>query len=199
MKLFNRIAVGICLLFSTSAHAQVVLNEIYADPSSGNQEFFEFYNINTGNTPASVDAYTIISYFEEGSKNGFYVLDLPNLFVASKGYFVGASSIPYNYQGNLNSTAADFSWNDPNLPLNYGYLKKWVATGNSNSDGNKNYDEEALPADFNDFFKRKSGGGASYNAMVFKNGKFINSFFGGTGGATDMPSFVTDMPVFKLE
>ena len=200
MKLIlNRISFGICLLFCISSNAQVVLNEIYADPSVGNQEFFEFYNISTGNTPASVDDYTIISYFEEGNKKGFYVIDLPNLFVASKGYFVGASSIPFNYQGNVNSTSADFSWNDPDLPLNYGYIKKWVATGNTAADGNKNYDEETLPANFNDFFSRKSGGGASYNAMVFKNGKFINSFFGGTGGASDMPSFITSMPVFKLE
>ena len=198
-QILNRISFGICLFLTIPLHAQVVLNEIYADPGAGNQEFFEFFNINTSNTPASVDDYTVISYFEEGSKKGFYVLDLPNLFVASKGYFVGASSIPFNYQGNLNSTAADFSWNDPNLPLNYGYIKKWVATGNSAADGNKNYDEEAIPADFNDLFKRKSGGGASYNAFVFKNGKFVNSFFGGTGGAANMPDFITTMAVFKLE
>ncbi len=198
-QIFTPIYIGICLFLSIPLQAQVVLNEIYADPGAGNQEFFEFYNINTSNTPASVDGYTIISYFEEGSKKGFYVLDLPNLFVASKGYFVGASSIPFNYQGNLNSTAADFSWNDPDLTLNYGYIKKWVDNGNNASDGNKNYDVEALPVNFNDFFKKRSGGEASYNALVYKNGKFINSFFGGTGGATNMPTFITSMPVFKLE
>ena len=194
-----KISFATCFFLACQANAQVVLNEIYADPSNGNQEFFEFYNINTSNTPASVDNYTVISYFEEGSKKGFYVLDLPNLFVASKGYFVGASSIPFNYQGNLNSTGADFSWNDPSLSLNYGYMKKWVSTGNTSTDGNKNYDEEVLPVDFNDLFKRKNGGGASYNAFVFKNGKFVNSFFGGTGGDTNMPSFITSMPAFKLE
>ena len=112
-QIFTPVSLSICLLLSFQMQAQVVLNEIYADPSAGNQEFFEFYNINTSNTPASVDAYSIISYFEEGSKKGFYVLDLPNLFVASKGYFVGSSSIPFNYQGNLNATGSDFSWNDP--------------------------------------------------------------------------------------
>src|SRR5687767_9855355 len=146
----SKLSFATCLFFACQVNAQVVLNEIYADPSSGNKEFFEFYNINTSNTPASVDNYTVVSYFEEGSKKGFYVLDLPNLFVGSKGYFVGASSIPFNYQGNLNSTGADFSWNDPNLSLNYGYMKKWVSTGNSAADGNRNYDEEVLPADFND-------------------------------------------------
>jgi hypothetical protein len=80
-----------------------------------------------------LDGYTVISYFEEGSKKGFYVLDLPNLFVASKGYFVGASSIPFTYQGTANSTAANFSWNDPNLPLNYGYMRKWVSNGGTST------------------------------------------------------------------
>jgi hypothetical protein len=140
-----------------------------------------------------------MSYFEEGNKKGFYVLDLPNLFVPSKGYFAGASAIPFNYQGNTNSTSANFSWNDPTLPLNYGYLKKWVATGNTANDGNKNYDEETLPANFNDFFSRRSGNGATYNAFIFKNGTLVNSFFGGTGGDNSMPKFITDMPVFKLE
>jgi hypothetical protein len=197
--LFNRIAIGMSILFSASTNAQVVLNEIYSEPGSGKQEFFELYNINTGNTPSSLDAYSIISYFEEGSKKGFYVLDLPNMFVPSKGYFVGAASIPFNYQGTMNSTAANFSWNDPSLPLNYGYMRKWVANGNSNVDGNKNYDIEALPSDFNDFFSRRSGSGATYNAFVYKNGNLVNSFFGGTGGSATMPNFITSMPMFKLD
>lgn len=197
--LFNRIAIGIAILFSASTNAQVVLNEIYSEPGAGKQEFFELYNINTSNTPSSLDAYTVISYFEDGNEKGFYVLDLPNLFVPSKGYFVGSAGLPFNYQGTLNSTATNFSWNDPDLPLNYGYLKKWVANGNTNTDGNKNYDEEALPSDFNDFFSRRSGSGATYNAFVYKNGNLVNSFFGGTGGSATMPSFITSMPMFKLE
>jgi hypothetical protein len=197
--LLNRIAIGIAILVSASTKAQVVLNEIYSEPGAGKQEFFELYNINTSNTPSSLDAYTVISYFEDGNEKGFYVLDLPNLFVPSKGYFVGASGVPFNYQGTMNSTAANFNWNDPDLPLNYGYLRKWVANGNSNIDGNKNYDLEVLPSDFNDFFSRRSGSGATYNAFVYKNGTLVNSFFGGTGGNATMPNFITSMPMFKLE
>ena len=198
-QIFTPISLSICLLFSFQMQAQVILNEIYADPGAGKQEFFELYNINTSNTPSSLDGYTVISYFEEGSKKGFYVLDLPNLFVASKGYFVGASAIPFNYQGTANSTAANFSWNDPNLPLNYGYMRKWVSNGGTSTDGNKNYDLETLPANFNDFFSRRGGSGATYNAFVYKNGNMVNSFFGGTGGNTAMPNFITSMPMFKLE
>ena len=119
--------------------------------------------------------------------------------MASKGYFVGASSIPFSYQGTSNSTAANFSWNNPSLPLNYGYLRKWVSNGGTASDGNKNYDLETLPSNFNDFFSRRSGSGATYNAFVYKNGNLVNSFFGGTGGNAKMPDFITSMPMFKLE
>lgn len=88
-QIFTPIFFIICLIVAMPLQSQVVLNEIYSEPGAGKQEFFELYNINTSNTPSSLDAYTVISYFEEGSKKGFYVLDLPNLFVESKGYFVG--------------------------------------------------------------------------------------------------------------
>jgi hypothetical protein len=195
----HNLSFGFCLLFSLPIYSQVILNEVYSEPGAGKEEFFELYNINTSNTPSSLDAYTVVSYFEEGSKKGFYVLDLPNLFVASKGYFVGASAIPFDYQGTSSSTNANFSWNDPNLPLNYGYLRKWVSNGGTNADGNKNYDLETLPANFNDLFSRRSGSGATYNAFVYKNGTLVNSFFGGTGGNAQMPDFITSMPLFKLE
>lgn len=198
-QILQSFSFGVCLFFSLPSNSQVILNEVYSEPGAGKEEFFELYNINTSNTPSSLDAYTVVSYFEEGSKKGFYVLDLPNMFVASKGYFVGASSIPFDYQGTANSTTANFSWNDPNLPLNYGYIRKWVANGGTNADGNKNYDLETLAANFNDLFSRRSGSGATYNAFVYKNGTLVNSFFGGTGGNAKMPDFITSMPMFKLE
>ena len=198
-QVLNPISLGLCILSALQINAQVILNEVYSEPGAGKQEFFELYNINTSNTPSSLDAYSVISYFKEGSKEGFYVMDLPNLFVASKGYFVGASNIPFSYQGTSNSTSANFSWNDPNLPLNYGYLRKWVSNGGTAADGNMNYDLETLPVNFNDFFSRRSGSGATYNAFVYKNGNLVNSFFGGTGGNATMPDFITSMPMFKLE
>lgn len=198
-QLLTRIFIVACMAASLPSKAQVLLNEIYAEPNTNTQEFFEFYNVNTGNTPVSMDGYTMMTYFENNGEKGFYVLDMPNLFIPSKGYFVGASAIPFNYQGTIGSTAANFSWNDPTLPLNYGYMKKWVATGNSSLDGNKNYDEYTLPVNFNDFFSRKSGNGATYSTLIFKNGVLVNSFFGGTGGSTTMPSYITSMPNFKLD
>ncbi len=187
----------VAIMFLTTTKAQVILNEIYTDPGSGKHEFFELYNSNSSSV--SMDGYTVMSYFEEGSSRGFYILDLPNLTVAARGYFTGAAATPFNYQANVNSNAAQFSWNDPQLLTNFGYLRKWVDNGNNLTDGNKNYDMEPIPAGFNDFFAKRGGGGATYNAFVFKNGVFVNSFFGGVGGSSTMPAFITSMPNIRIE
>ena len=93
-----------------ASNAQAILNEVYAFPGGSRNEFFEFYN-NT-NSSVSMDNYTLVTYYESGSTKGFFVLDLPNLFVASRGYFVGSSAIPFNYQGVTNSNNSQYSWND---------------------------------------------------------------------------------------
>ncbi|MFN2438585.1 MAG: hypothetical protein ABR503_05260, partial [Chitinophagaceae bacterium] len=196
-KKFTLIAAIVCLAASTKA--QVLLNEIYTDPGNGKNEFFELYNSSTSSTPTSMDGYTVMSYFEEGSDRGFYILDLPNLSVEPRGYFTGASALPFNYQGNLNSNAAQFSWNDPMLSSNFGYLRKWVDNGTNLLDGNKNYDLAPIPVGCNDFFSKRGGNGASYNAFIFKNGVLINAFFGGVGGSNTMPNFITSMPNIRIE
>lgn len=66
-------------------------------------------------------------------------------------------------------------------------------------DGNKNYDLAPIQAGFNDFFSTRSGSGATYNALIFKNGILINSFFGGVGGSTSMPDFITSLPNIRIE
>ncbi len=195
-KIFTLLAAVICL--TAPVKAQVVLNELYVQPGSGNHEFFELYNTSTNASTMSLDGYTLISYFEEGTKRGFYVFDFPNVSVASKHFFVAASAKPFNFQGTTGSMKADISWNDPALDLNSGYLKKWVDNGLNLADGNKNYDLEPVIPGLNDFFTKRSGTGSSYNAFVYKNGVLINTFFGGTGGSGTMPTFITSMPVFKV-
>src|SRR5689334_17833747 len=122
-KIFTLII--ITAVFS-GARSQVVLNEIYTSPGGGKQEFFELYNSSTSSSPQSVDGFTIVTYFEEGANKGFYVLDLPALFINPHSFFVGAASMPFSYQGTVNSPKADFSWNSATLATNSGYLKKWV-------------------------------------------------------------------------
>lgn len=188
------------VLVAIHSYAQAVLNEIYANPGAGSHEFFELYNSSIDLNPVSVDGYTLISYFEDNQQKGFYVLDLPNLFMAYKGYLVGASAIPFNYQGNNNVTQSDFNWNDPvfRSGATGGYLKKWYQSTDNLTDGNPYYDEELLPLTFNDFFSKRGGSGASYNAFLYKNGVLVNSFIGGSGGNTFIPTFITGMPTFNF-
>ena len=114
MKKIFTLALTLTVLFN-GLHSQVVLNEIYTSPGAGKQEFFELYNSSTQSTPQSVDGFTVVTYFEEGATKGFYVLDLPALFINPRSFFVGAASMPFNFQGTTNSPEADFSWNSPTL------------------------------------------------------------------------------------
>ena len=183
------------------AYCQAVLNEIYSLPGSTNHEFFELYNTSTQNVTITTDNYTLVSYFEDGRTSGFYIMDLPNISLPAKGYFVGSAANPFNCQGISNSPNTDFNWNDEAFRngLTYGYIKKWVAGTNNLNDGNLNYDEEAVPANFNDFFSKRRGGGVSYNAFLFKEGILLNSFLGGSGGQTVIPSFITSMPAIQVQ
>lgn len=176
-----------------SLRSQVMLNEVYTNPGSGNSEFFELYNSGTSST--SVDGFTIVTYFEQGSNSGFYVLDLPALSINADSYFVGAAASPFNYQ-TATGANADFSWNSTMLTANGGYLKKWVRTGSDASDGNISYNEGSVPANFNDLFYEKSTG-ANFSIFLFKNGLLVNSFYGGISSATQ-PSFITSMPSLNV-
>ena len=179
------------------SRSQVVFNEVYPSPSNSNNEFFELYNTSTSATPMSLDNYTIVTYYKIGNKNGFYVMDLPNLSIASHGYFVGASAIPYSYQNVNNSTAADFNWNDPALAANNGYVRNWQLQSGSSGDGNPDYNQVAIPANFNDFFVPHNGSGATYTIFLYKNGVLINALIFGTGGfSTVIPEIVAMPPLF---
>lgn len=200
MKQIFTLFTGIILTYALTA--QVVLNELYTDPGAGKHEFFELYNNSNSSLPMSLVGYSVITYFEgAGSEKGFYVLDLPDLMVSAKGYFVGSSAKPLNYQGVSGSTKTQFSWNDlAFLNLNNGYLKKWVigTMVPAAIDGNTSYDEKPVPANFNDFFSRRTGSGASYSVFVYKNGNLVNAFFGGSNTQT-VPAFITSMPKLKVK
>ena len=186
------------LTFVANAKSQVILNELYCIPGNSRNEFFEFYNNSPSNSPEPMDAYTVITYFEEGGgKRGLYVMDLPSLSVAPRGYFVGSSDIPFRYQGVTGATTTDFSWNDLAFMFNNSaYLAKWVVSANVPAaiDGNAFYDLEAIPAGFNDFLARVGGNGATYYVFVYKNGNMVSAFFGGTGGITYVPNEITSLP-----
>lgn len=189
----------LAVCFSTASRAQVVLNEMYGQPGATTHEFFELFNTSTDDDPISVDGFTVMTYFDDGTTKGFYVLDLPAMTIAPRGYFVGSAAKPFSYQGVTNSTSTHFNWNDPLLTSNSGYLKKWVYAGNDASDGNKDYNLAAIPSGFNDLFAKRSGGGIGYSVFIFQNGILINNFYGSAGGTTSQPSFITNMPKINLQ
>ncbi len=179
------------------SRTQVVFNEVYPSPSSGNNEFFELYNTTGSPAPLSLDSFTIVTYFRISGKEGFYVMDLPNLTIDPAGYLVGASAIPFSYQNVANSTAANFSWNDSALGSNNGYVKMWLQQSGSSADGNLYYNEGTIPSNFNDFFVPHNGSGATYTIFLYKNGVLINALIFGTGGYdTVIPEIINMPPLF---
>lgn len=197
-QIFTRLTL-LLLLFSQRANTQVVLNELYTDPGAANHEFFELYNTSISATPFSVDNLTMITFFDISGQKGFYVMDLPNMSVASRGFFVGAAALPFNFQGMSGSIAADFNWNSAAFTANNGYLKKWVQGTTNLIDGNLFYDQATLPANFNDFFYRRTSNGASYSVFLYNNGQLINTFIGGAGGSSTVLNDIVNMPQLHVD
>ncbi|MEO7923598.1 MAG: T9SS type A sorting domain-containing protein [Chitinophagaceae bacterium] len=187
------------LLLSPKANAQVVLNELYTDPGSGNHEFFELYNTSPGAGGFSTENLTLITFFVISGQKGFYVMDMPNMTVAPRGFFVGSAALPFNYQGVTGSNASDFSWNSASFIANNGFIKKWVQGTANLVDGNLFYDLATLPANFNDFFFRRTAYGASYTVFLYNNGQLINTFLGGTGGNATIINDIVNMPTLYVD
>jgi hypothetical protein len=170
------------------SNGQTVFNEFYTDPNSGKEEFFELYNTSPNQTPENLNCYTIITWYKIGNATGFYVLDLPNLSVDSKKWFVGAASDPFDVQAQTNVDAA-FSWN--NFADASGSLRDYRRNGNS-------YDVSNVPANFNDFFHTNTGTEAAYAMFMFKDGQYINGFIGGHNSAS-VPTDITSMPLMNVD
>ena len=119
--------------------------------------------------------------------------------VASRGFFVGAAALPFNFQGMSGSIAADFNWNSAAFTANNGYLKKWVQGTTNLIDGNLFYDQATLPANFNDFFYRRTSNGASYSVFLYNNGQLINTFIGGAGGSSTVLNDIVNMPQLHVD
>lgn len=192
----KKILLSIIFAFGLAAvNAQAVLNEIYTTPGSGKNEYFELYNSSTSNTPLSVNCFTVLTYYENSATDkGFFVIDLPNQTVISKGFYVGASANPFNYQATPNKPA-DFSWNDAAfLSANQGSFKKWVidATPGADADGNNNYDLGTISvSDQNNIFREDCN--SSYVVMVYQDGVMVN-FFRGANSSAEIPAALKAMP-----
>src|SRR6187402_2241797 len=179
MKKFFTLCLLICIVIVT--RSQAVLNEVYPQPGNGYHEFFELYN--ESSVVENLDNYTVVTYYEEGTTSGFYVLDLPTASVAAHGYYVVASQTPFNIQGQLGQTA-NFSWNS--MPAG-GSLTKWEKNGSS-------YTSVAVPANLNDLIVKTNGGsGGVFHVFVYKNGIIVNGLIGGISTSV-VPAYIKAMP-----
>lgn len=166
------------------AKSQTVLNEIYTDPGSGKSEFFELYNSSVDQP--TVDCFTVVTYWTSGSNKGWYVMDLPNLPIGPKGFFVGAAAKTFNVQS-ASGMEAHFSWNDATFKNSAtGSLKKWQLNGSTYQDVSS-----TIPNNFNDFLS--GGNGQDYIVLVFVNGVISNGIIGGSGSNT-LSSSIASLP-----
>ena len=184
MKKTLTLCVFVCL--SILSGAQAVLNEVYPQPGNGYHEFFELYN--EYNATENLDNYTLVTYYEEGTKTGFYVLDFPNHSMPAHGYYVGASQNPFDIQAQLGQTA-NFNWNA--MPAG-GSLTKWERNGST-------YNSVAVPANLNDLMVRIVGGSDGvYHVFLYKNGILVNGVVGGIN-TTSLPGTIKSMPILPVD
>jgi len=146
------------------------------------------YNSSTGIGGQNVDCFTIVTYYDNGGTDrGWYVMDLPDLTIGPKNFFVAAAASPFTTQNNAApGVVPNFNWNDPNFRNGStgGSLTKWQVNGTGYTDVTA-----SIPANLNNFMA--GGGGEDYIVLVFVNGVFNNGFIGGSGsllsGSTAAP------------
>jgi Secretion system C-terminal sorting domain len=175
------------LFLAVAGKSQTVLNEVYVEPGGTHNEFFELYN--SGFASQNVNCFTVVTYWESGANKGVYVLDLPNMTIGPKGYFVGAASNPFATQ-NGSGLVPNFNWNDVNFRngSTEGYLKKYQVNGATWTDVTG-----SIPATLNDLFPDVNNGGHTYTTLVYVNGVINNGFYGG-GSSGTLPAAITTMP-----
>ena len=170
--------------------SQTVLNETYCQPGSGNSEFIELYNSSTAGSQ-NLDCFTILTYWSSGSNKGWYVLDLPNVSVASKGWYVLASASPFNVQSQT-GVVANLNWNDLSFRNGStgGFLKKYELSGATYTD--LGLADATAVTDLmvdGDFYS-----GHNYMTLLFQNGVLINGFWGGGPDPGTLPVGITGLP-----
>jgi hypothetical protein len=173
-------AIGCALL----SNAQILLNEIYVrpnpQPNPPHQEYFEL--INTSGLPQNADCYTVVTYFENATQHGFYVVDVPDITMQGKGFLVASSQAPTFVYQNGNGTA-DFSWNAGNINR-YVYKTNGLTLDNAG-------------APYNNIFVKSNGTSTNgqngvYAVFLFKSGVLVDGLLG-SSNTTVVPDCIVEM------
>ena len=179
-------------------NAQVILNELYVDPSQGNpkfhNEFFELYNTSILPTPINLNCYTLVSYFinKSGSNvtRGFYVLDIPSVEIKPKSYQVGAAATPFGVQqpqGQPEKFTPNFDWTASDFISSGGNLTKYTLNSQGTGYSITTY-ANLTAAEKQNIFPVNGTGSSNHaiflfnaNIEVLVNGraKYLDGFIGG--------------------
>jgi hypothetical protein len=103
------------LCSSFFSFAQLRINELYVKPVNGdeNKEFIELAQDPNLTSSENSDGYALLSYFDNGTQKGFYVLDMPYRDVAPGAFlFVAAGPKGSKYQDTKTFTSTPhYNWN----------------------------------------------------------------------------------------
>jgi Secretion system C-terminal sorting domain len=173
-----------------SGKAQVVLNEFYFNPASGESEFAELYN--QSQAAINLDCYRLVAYYDDiNGKQGFFVIDLPNISVASRKVFVVSNLLPFTYQSGTYTPPSNDSavhWNPAGAVGTglgtTGYVKNYEYNG-------VNYTDASVP-DLNDLFRTLSGS-PKYAIMLFE-GSVLRNALVVNEPASVFPAFIKSLP-----
>jgi hypothetical protein len=171
--------------------SQVVLNEIWYNPGTGDKEYIELYNPGANE---SLNCYSLLSYYNTGTTSGFIVINFPNNISLDPGeYSVLSSAMPFTYQGTSShtqyaGTANDFAWTPAYLSANGGYIKNLQLSSGV-------YVETTI-ADYNNILRDLGNNAqpANFITLLYKNGILVNGLAVGVGNKTAVPAALKAMP-----
>jgi hypothetical protein len=179
----KKFVLSLALLASISiVHAQVYMNEFYVRPGGTNSEYFELYNGSFSSV--SLSCYSLVTYFNDGTNKGFYVVNFPaGATIPGHGFYVGSSASPFTYQDGTYT---------PDLNWNTGYVTQYVYNGSGYT---ATTGTSGTP--FNDIFLKSNGTGNGDNgvyAMFLYNGSTLVDGLLGANVNNTVPGYITGLP-----
>ncbi|HKB44520.1 MAG TPA: lamin tail domain-containing protein [Chitinophagaceae bacterium] len=146
--------------------AQVVFNEFYPNPGTGNDEYLELYN--TGGNDINLDCWSILAW--DNSNHQGYVYQLPSYTLPGFGFVVltGSTTGTIHYSNSSSYSGSNIlSWNAPATATSS--LKLFTMSGNTLVGG--------ANTTTTDFLLDPSGSGG-ISLFLFNGGAPVNGFIG---------------------
>lgn len=176
------------LIFSfaiSKAQLEVVINEIYPSPSSGNHEYIELYN--TTGSAINLDCYTLVAYSTVGSGSA-WVFQLPDVTLDPFGHYVFASGLPILFQNGSYNGSNAYNWNTAG-PDGTASLTYYTRSGNALTGG--------VDSTTNDLIPITGGPTENMALMLFSpDGTLMNGFFANSNEL--VPTSITTLSALSI-